>query len=169
MNTENNNKQRDEKGKFIKGNTSGFKENNKYACKYKEEYCQELLDFFNVPVVQSIEEKRIITNFPTFELFAFNLKVTMETLINWCNQYPSFKDAYAQAKQKQKAMLVEGAVRGLYDANFAKFMAVNNFDMSDKKEVDQKVSGDLAIDDKTLAMVKRVGERMKKEKGDGKK
>ena len=48
-------KKRNAKGQFVKGNKIGeetrFQKENEAACKYKEEYCDKLMEFFNQPDV----------------------------------------------------------------------------------------------------------------------
>ncbi len=176
---------RNSKGQFVKGNTVGkttrFKKDNDAACKYKDEYCEKLLEFFNQPSTRieykktyfkgelSSETPIVIPNeYPTFEMFAANLGVTTETLKNWCEQYPRFKTYYARAKEIQLAKLTSNALLGLYNPLYAKFEAVNNHKLSDKQEVDSTVSGNVGVgvelDDKTRAMIERVEKRLNGEK-----
>ena len=171
-------KKRKANGQFEKGNEVGketrFKKNNSAACKYKDEYCDKLIQFFDRPNTR-IEYKEtyykgeltsripilLPEEYPTFELFAAELGVTTGTLKNWCKEYPRFADCYARAKEIQLGKLTTNAVTGLYNPVYAKFEAVNNHNQKDKSEVDTKVSGNVAnIDPKVLALIEKVNKRL---------
>lgn len=170
---------RNSKGQFTKGNTVGeetrFEKENAAACKYREEYCEQLIEFFNQPPTR-IEYKEtyfkgelssrtpfVVPNeYPTFELFAAKIGVTTKTLQNWCEQHPRFSFYYARAKEIQLGRLTACAVAGLYNPLYAKFEAVNNHGQRDKTEVEN--TGNVGVDEKTLALIQRVGERLNGEK-----
>ena len=170
-------KKRNAKGQFVKGNKIGeetrFQKENVASCKYKEEYCDKLLEFFNQPDVE-IQYKETLDKqgkvvartpivlpaaYPTFELFAASLGVTTGTLKNWCEQHPRFNDCYARAKEIQLGKLTSNALRGLYNPIYAKFEAVNNHNQKDKQEVETNVSG-ITLDDRTIALIERVESRL---------
>lgn len=176
--TKNNEPKKKNTGQFKKGNKVGeetqFEKDNKAACKYKPEYCEKLIDYFNQPATR-VEYKETYykgelnaripivmpAEYPTFELFAAMLGVSVRTLKNWCDKYPRFADCYARAKEIQYGKLTSLAVTGLYNPVYAKFEAVNNHDKKDKSEVEQKVSGTVnAVDDKTLRLIERVERRL---------
>ena len=158
-------KKRNAKGQFVKGNKIGeetrFQKENEAACKYKEEYCDKLMEFFNQPDVD-IQYKEVFDKkgnvvartpimlpaaYPTFELFAASIGVTTRTLTEWCNKHPRFSAYYARAKEIQLGKLTSNALRGLYNPIYAKFEAVNNHNQKDKQEVETNVSGTV-IDEK---------------------
>ncbi len=172
-------------GQFKKGNEVGkktrFEKDNKAASKYKPEYCEMLIDYFNQPSTK-VEYKETYykgelnsrtpivmpAEYPTFELFAAKLGVSVRTLKNWCEEDPRFADCYARAKEIQYGKLTSLAVMGIYNPVYAKFEAVNNHDKQDKSEVEQKVSGNIGgIDDKTLKLIERVEKRLNGNKKDG--
>ena len=172
---------RNAKGQFVKGNIIGeetrFQKDNAAACKFKEEYCDRIIEFFSQPA-QKTEYKEIYfkgeltsrvpivvaTEYPTFELFAASLGVTTETVKNWTEISPRFKSCYARAKEMQLGKLTANAIAGLYNPVYAKFEAVNNHGKADKQEVETNVVG--GLDEKTLAMIQRVGERLNGKKED---
>lgn len=143
------------KGQFEKGNTIGeetrFQKGNKASVKYREEYCQLLLNFFAVPEREIVYERKYYKDgtlqcetpkivlpprFPTFELFAASIGVVPNTLLNWCEKHPRFADAYAQAKNIQLGIAkAHGAMKD-YDSNFTKFLLVNDHGMSDKSTLE---------------------------------
>ncbi len=115
--------------------------------KYREEYCQLLLDFFSVPEREIVYEEKYYKDgtlqcrtpkfvlpprFPTFELFAASIGVVPNTLLNWCEKHPRFADTYALAKSIQLGIAKSHGIMKDYDSNFTKFLLVNDHGMSDK-------------------------------------
>lgn len=165
--------------KFKKGNTIGkesrFEKDNQVACKYKEEYCDKLIEFFNKPATKVVYKETyykgeltsrtpviVPDEYPTFELFAASIGVTTRTLQNWCEKSPRFSFYYARAKEIQLGKLTSMAVTGLYNPVYAKFEAVNNHNQKDKQEIDTNIK-EMAIDDKTKALIERVEKRLNAE------
>lgn len=103
---------------------------------YRPEYCDDIVTYFNVPA----KTDGTATEFPTVQDFACKIGVTVATLLNWCDKYPDFAQAYALARQKQESILLKNAMDGGYSAQFAKFFAINCFDgrYKDKQDVDLK-------------------------------
>lgn len=129
-------------GQFTKGNTYG----KGGRSKYKKRYAIELIAYFNVPPKQTIYEKNYYSNgnlksekpivlgsdCPTFEGFAKKIGVTARTLVNWCERYPSFAEAYEMALDMQRSLIIINGLGGMYNGNFAKFVACNYHGMTDK-------------------------------------
>lgn len=128
--------------------------------KYKPEYCQMLIDFFTKREGEKLELKHYDKNgkyrwsdwkilppkFPSFVGFAMQIGVDDDTLERWANpekkaKYPGFCGAYARAKEIQKKILVENALSGAYNPQFAIFLAKNITDMKDKQEMDHNPDG----------------------------
>lgn len=108
---------------------------------YKEEYCQKMIDFFNVPHTKlDADGNEVANSLPTFEKFAFSIGVHRETLLNWTEKHQEFFDTYKKAKDLQKDMLIDLGMRGLYNSTFTIFTAKNITDMKDKTEVNQTVT-----------------------------
>lgn len=142
-------------GKFTKGNTYG---SGASPGKYKKEYAEKMVEYFSVPQMTThwkrkyykdgrVKEEEPITlppKYPTFEGFAKIVGVTSRTLLNWRDKYPSFAEAYERALDIQKDILITNSLGGLYNGNFAKFIASSQFDMVEKSE--QKISGIEGID-----------------------
>lgn len=92
---------------------------------YKEEYCQRIIDFFNVePFKETIEivkgktwEKEQVVykpiRLPTFHKFAMSIGVDRATLLDWATKkdeegnlvYPDFSRSYAICKEYLKDIL----------------------------------------------------------------
>ena len=123
---------------------------------YKDEYVDELIRFFDVAVytIKTTYDKegnekteKVLNPFPTLARFATKIGVTRETLHDWATaklpsgelKHPEFSYAYKRAKDYQEALLVEGAIGGMYQANFSIFTAKNVLGWRDKTE--QEITG----------------------------
>lgn len=154
-------KERNARGQFMRGNTIGeetrFQEGHDFSNKYKEEYCDKIIEYF------SADSGKL----PTLEGFASSIGVLVETLERWANANAQFKSSFELAKQMQKNKIITDALDRSYDGNFAKFLLVNCHGMREKSEVESTVQAKVesSIDTKTLAMIERVSKRIE----DGKK
>jgi hypothetical protein len=104
--------------------------------KYKAEFCDQLIAFFDVEPwelrevtltlrnVTTVEkDERYATRLPTFERFAHNINVHVDTMIEWTNKedkngklvHPKFSEAYKRAKQLQKDILIENGLQEASD------------------------------------------------------
>ena len=123
---------------------------------YKDEYVDDLIRFFDQSVytIKTTYDKegnekveKVLNPFPTLARFATKVGVTRETLHDWATEklangelrYPEFAYAYKRAKDFQEALLVEGAIGGMYQANFSIFTAKNVLGWRDKME--QEITG----------------------------
>ena len=120
--------------------------------KYKPEYCQKLLEFFDKPRFKRIlvkkgvkskgtkDEYQLVANeLPTFERFAHEIGVHYDTLREWVKVHPEFSEAWKRAKAIQKDFLIQNGLLGLYNSTFAIFTAKNITDMKDKVEMEGSV------------------------------
>jgi len=120
---------------------------------YKEEYCDQLIEFFNKEPYKEVtlkdrsggQKREIIPcKFPTLARFACNIGVTRETLWDWATsklpngelKHPNFSNAYKKAKEYQESILVEGAMAGAFSQPFAIFTAKNVLGWKDRQEVE---------------------------------
>ena len=133
---------------------------------YKPEYCQMMIDYFNVPLYRTVKtkvktrhgfneiEKEVPNSFPTFEGFTRKvLGKCKQTIHNWLPKYPEFLDAYNLCKEIQKDFLIEHGLMDNYNPAFAKFLAVNVTDLRDSQTqiIDQKIQMiDVDSEDKEL-------------------
>lgn len=129
--------------------------------KYRKYFANWMLDYFNVDPYEvniykndkgdtkvHLEAVRL----PTLERFATKLNVDTDCLANWANAkdpkdptgktllHPEFFGAYQKCKHIQKEILVVNGLKGLYQSNFAIFVATNFTDMMDKKQLDQNLN-----------------------------
>ena len=125
--------------------------------KYKPEYCQEIITFFDIEPYETTTEKffykngdekekevRVPAQLPFFSAFARKIGVCHDTLCEWCKVHPDFSEAYKRAKELQKEMLINNGLMGLYNATAYIFTAKNIAGMRDKTETVHDVKGDLA-------------------------
>lgn len=114
---------------------------------YDPKYCQELTDFFSVEPYKEVEVRIVMANghekydtkqlpnpIPFFAAFARKIGVSYQTLLNWTREHEEFFDAYNDAKQLQKELLIINGTNGLYNAPFAIFTAKNITDMRDQQD-----------------------------------
>ena len=123
---------------------------------YKDEYVDQLIEFFDTSVytIKTTYDKegnekveKVLNPFPTLARFATKIGVTRDTLYEWATarneqgelKHPDFSYAYKRAKDFQEALLVEGAIGGMYQANFSIFTAKNVLGWRDKSE--QEITG----------------------------
>jgi len=126
--------------------------------KYKAEYCEELRKFFSKKRFQKLktiitgkndyqkEETKLIANeLPTLERFAEKIEVDRDTLSNWGKEHKDFFGTIRQCQNIQKDFLIQNGLLGLYQSNFAIFVAKNLTDMRDRQEQDINIKGELDI------------------------
>ncbi len=136
----------DESGKKSGREATQFKPWNKAASKYKSDYVEMLYEYFNRAAVTveehteyndrgqvvGVERLVIPAEYPTFEGFAAKIGVTSLTLRHWCEEHDRFNACYAWAREKQRELLMVNGIGGRYNANFAKFVAINCHGMQEK-------------------------------------
>ncbi len=125
-----------------------------WQSKYKEEYCQQLLDYFNGPLYEdftitakngkSYTTRRVANPLPYFGKFALEIGVTMMTLNRWLEKHGEFIETYEMCKELQKYFVVVNALLGLYNPAFAIFTLKNISGWRDKQEIEH--TGKLDID-----------------------
>lgn len=130
---------RDEKGRFTKGNPSN--PGNDFASKYKEEYCDKMLKFFE----ECEEEER----YPSFSKFARSIGVHESTLYIWADKYPSFRNTKTECEAIQRDLLVNNALIEKFNPAFTKFLLSANHGMSEKTETDSSITLKVAMNKAT--------------------
>lgn len=131
---------------------------------YRKKYIKMMLEFFSieptrqVPSKVFIDKKGVMTTeyvekpnrLPTFERFASEIGVSVDTLLEWSKaknkqdklKYPEFSGAYSKCKQLQKDFLIANGTSGLFNPTFTIFVAKNITDMRDKVETDVTSGGE---------------------------
>lgn len=98
-----------------------------YPTKYREEYCQSIVEYFDrdpwhiVTDMKGTPKVMPKDNVPTFGRWCRSLGISSRTASLWADKYPEFAAAYAEAKELQKSFLIEaGLTHG--GGGFAMFM-----------------------------------------------
>lgn len=119
---------------------------------YKHEYVQKCYDYFNIPAEElvqtedkdgSVKTKLVANALPTKAGFACKLQIPSTTLRGWATQtdatgelkHPEFATAWSQARDAQQQILVHNTLKGKYNPAFAKFVAQNLLDWSEKQNI----------------------------------
>jgi len=124
--------------------------------KYRPKYCQLIIDYFTRAHTEEIEEthtnrkgetwscyKLRAVPVPTLQGFSAAVGVPIRTLADWANNFKDFSQAYSHAQALQLDHLSTVTGLGLYNSNWAVFMAKNVSDWRDKKDVEH--SGDIGL------------------------
>lgn len=138
--------------------------------KYKKEYCDNLIKYFDVPPQSCMYKEEYFQNgqlksktpiiiaeeFPTFQGYANEIGVNIDTLHEWKDKHKEFSEAYTRAKELQEKIWLINGMSGLYNAQFAQFFGKNCLGYKDKQEIEE--SGDKTI---TIKMDKETEELAK--------
>lgn len=124
--------------------------------KYKTKYCQLIVAYFTREHTETYEEthtnrkgetwtasKLRAVPVPTLQGFSAEVFVSITCLWEWKNRFKDFKKAYSHAQALQLDHLATVTGLGLYNSNWAVFMAKNVSDWRDKRELEH--SGDLGF------------------------
>lgn len=135
---------------------------NSFASKYREEYCERIVEFFSAPYFVSAEDEDGTKHvgacvYPTFESFAATIGVISETLREWADKHERFRAAYEYAKQLQRDKLIVHGMSGAYNPAFAKFIASTTHGMVEKSAVDVGNADDKPFE-VNITVVDKVGQ-----------
>jgi hypothetical protein len=84
--------------------------------KYRKEYCQQILDYFDSTAVL----------FPTFEGYANKvLDIGCRSLYDWASKHEEFSHSMEKCAEKQKERLIDGGLGNKYNSSFARFVGLN--------------------------------------------
>ncbi len=134
---------------------------------YKPQYCQDIINFFNIsPVIYkdmtttkpdgTTTDKTVPEAAPTpfFVDWQIKIGISDETMLNWTKAFPEFLGAYNRAKQLQTKFLAECALKEVHSSFFTVFTMKNICGWRDVKEVVGEVTHNLFFKD----VIKRSGE-----------
>lgn len=114
-----------------------------YSVRYRPEFCEQLIKFFDVPafsVTEVMKKDGSVTlletaaQLPTFAAFAKKIGTTCAMLQTWEKAHPSFAQAAARARDLQGNILLQNSLRGNYASSFAIFTAKNLLGWRESKE-----------------------------------
>jgi len=116
---------------------------NKNGVRYRTQFCEDLIQFFNISpftVTEVVKKDGNISlvetpaQLPTFAAFAHKIGVSAFVLKTWEAEHDDFKLAADKARDLQGNILLQNSLRGNYSASFAVFAAKNLLGWSDVKE-----------------------------------
>lgn len=132
--------------------------------KYRKEFVQKLLDYFDVDVVERIVDDPTgkggsrtfyqAMRVPSIEGFAGSINVHKDTIYNWALEkypedypneklrgtlkYPKFSDALSRVQTIQEGMVFEYGMAGMLDKSLAAMYFTNKLGFRNKSEVENK-------------------------------
>ena len=106
--------------------------------KYDPSFPSDLINWFDVDayrelVDQNGKEYLLPNKFPTLAGWCGKMLISRECLHEWVRVHQEFSDAYGIAKERQEAILVQGAMSGAFNSGFAVFTAKNMMGWRDKQ------------------------------------
>ncbi|MCK5616611.1 hypothetical protein KAR91_82890 [Candidatus Pacearchaeota archaeon] len=103
--------------------------------KYREKYCEEIIEYFSGKPYRTVKGIDKANDFPSYAGFSGKIGVSRETLHEWKRTHPKFSDAYRKCKQLQEHFLMTNGLKGLYNGPFAIFTAKNVIGWTDKQDL----------------------------------
>lgn len=124
--------------------------------KYKEEYCEELVNYF--------ETAQTTLDLPQFFLFAKKIGVCEDTLYEWKKVHPRFSESFAYCLKIQKQMLINNSLQGKYNHTIAKLLLNVNHGLVERKivEHDGKMKVENTPDDEVTLRLKEIETKLSK-------
>ena len=117
--------------------------------KYKEEYCEKMVDFFSQPIFNGKkkggDDIKEAKEFPTFVDFAHKIKVDRDTLKEWRKVHPIFSAAYKKCEDLQDSCIMQNALHNRYNPAFSMFFLKCNRGWNDQSA--QQVNHSIQIDE----------------------
>lgn len=113
--------------------------------KYNDDLPSDLIKFFDRPLYHIDNEtgEKMPSKMPTVERWCCNIGIVTSTFYKWVDEKPEFSSAFKIAKQYQKDHIIQMGLMGIYKEGFAKFVAINCTDLTDKVETEH--SGEIEI------------------------
>lgn len=123
--------------------------------KYEERFCDEIIAYFDRSRTKEVEKSYTTKNgtntvievapeeLPLLQDFAHSIGVSHKTMLEWCEKHQEFGKAYARAKELQEGFVIQNAMTGRYNPQFAIFMGKNMFRWTDKSEQDLTLAGQI--------------------------
>lgn len=122
--------------------------------KYREEYCEQMIEFFSKPIYEgkkkNNEDIKVAKEFPTFVDFAHKLGVDRDTLKEWRKVHPKFSAAYRKCEDFQDACIMQNALHNRYNPAFSMFFLKCNRGWNDQAPQQVNHSIQIEEDDKDL-------------------
>ncbi|MBI5402493.1 MAG: hypothetical protein HY959_03770 [Ignavibacteriae bacterium] len=145
--------------------------------KYKEDYCDDIIKYFDIEPTRTITERffykngdekekeiEVANELPTIEGFCRTIKINKSTLHEWVKAHKEFSNAYNVAKDLQVDLWLKNSLKGLYNPTFSIFAGKNMFGWRDKQEFDHTSKGHQITysDEQINAIIDRYNRSRKK-------
>lgn len=109
--------------------------------------------------VKSIDQKLIMTRFPTIVRYALSIGVTKETIYEWADKYKEFSDSLVICKHIAESILLENWLQWTFNWPFAMFLLKNNYGYKDKTEVDHTIEVKELTEEQQLRIAQKYQQR----------
>ena len=110
--------------------------------KYKPEYCQQIIDHFDVPATYTTDKgEEKACKLPLVIDFAHKIGVNNDTLYEWAKVHPEFSESFKKGRKLQERIWIENSMKGLYNTAFTIFLGKNIFKWTDRQNM--AVEGDV--------------------------
>jgi hypothetical protein len=113
--------------------------------KYRDEYCQKILEYFSKNPYEEKEvmvatkdgpmmiKKEVASDCPSMAGFAISIGIPKRTILDWTKKHEEFAEAYELAKCYQENFLIVNGNRGLINTAFGIFSTKNIIGWRDKQ------------------------------------
>jgi preprotein translocase subunit Sec63 len=131
--------------------------------KYKPEYCEEMLEYFNRGLYKETKtfNKKELNDLPTFQYYSAVIRsITHQTLLNWAAEHKEFGEVFNKCKKIQENILVQGGISRAYDPGFVKFI-LNSVSDTFKEKIEH------TVDDQAKNLIKLAYNLPKSNDADG--
>lgn len=129
--------------------------------KYKPEYCESIIEYFDVEHTRIVEERfyykngdekvkeiEVANELPTVEGYAHSIGVNKTTLHEWNKKHTEFSNAFKKARELQEKMWLTNSLKGLYPGAFTIFAGKNMFGWRDKQDIEHTTPINLTLNGK---------------------
>lgn len=124
--------------------------------KYKPEYCARLLHYFGGKLSHTINttdkgSQQVMPGdeLATFQGFANEIGVTVDSLLEWTAVHPDFSQAYTQARAAQADHIARAGFTGACPSNFAALLLTNDHGYVTGKNQEARAKGKEEADPET--------------------
>ena len=139
--------------------------------KYKPEYCEEIIKFFDYSPYREVEiphyqagklqykDTKLLPNEPRFiSDFAHSIGVHIDTLYEWAKKYPEFSEALKIANSKNQNIHIKGAYMGVYNPTSFVFTMKNIAGWRDNRDVKHSIGEDMDGAEISIKIIKNQKE-----------
>lgn len=101
-----------------------------------DEETEEELKTLNAASVKQIEQKLVMTRFPTITRYARSIGVNKTTIYERAKDHKDFSNSLEECKNIQESILIENGLQWTFNSQFAMFLLKNNHWYKEKADID---------------------------------